>query len=305
MSLTSEPPAVFTAGDGRVHCRYCRQQVTDAPATCPNCGAPLDLRTAVSRSGWTEQPPIRDLARLQFGRSRVQIEGTQVPVVDVDLADGDHLYFSHHSLLWTEPATRLGNLPLQGGWSRMLAGLPLIMMTAHGPGRIALSDNHAGEVVALPLQHGQTMWVREHRFLTASGNVGYTWQQTGVWFVTGTGDDRETHFPMGQFADLFTANEGPGLLLLHAVGNVFLRDLAAGETILVQPSALLYSDVTVRGNLHLEYPYNQGGSTWRSFELRTVWLRITGPGRVAVQSVFSPPTHRYISKHSPATFARW
>ena len=30
----------------------------------------------------------------------------------------------------------------------MIAGLPLIMMEAHGPGRLALSDNHAGEIIA-------------------------------------------------------------------------------------------------------------------------------------------------------------
>ena len=297
-------PQAAPAG-GPLTCRFCRCRIAEAVPTCPRCGAPLDIRTAVSRSGWVEQPPIRDMARLQFGRSVVQVEGVRVPVVDVSLAEGDHVYFSHHSMLWTDPGTRLDNMPLAGAWNRMLSGMPLVMLAAHGPGRVALSDNHAGEVVALPLEAGQTMWVREHRFLTASGNVGYTWQQTGVWFVTGSGDERETHYPMGQFADLFTAQGGPGLLLLHAPGNVFLRDLAPGETILVQPSSLLYSDVTVTGHLHLEYPYNHGVSSWRSFELRTAWLKVTGPGRVAVQSVFEPPPHERIVQHSPATVARW
>ena len=41
------------------------------------------------------------------------------------------------------------------GWNRMLSGLPLIMVEAHGPGRIALSGDRAGDVVALPLTPGQ------------------------------------------------------------------------------------------------------------------------------------------------------
>jgi uncharacterized protein (AIM24 family) len=49
--------------------------------------------------------------------------------------------------------------------------MPLVMAEARGPGHVALSDNQAGEVVALPLQHGQQIWVREHRFLTATGNT--------------------------------------------------------------------------------------------------------------------------------------
>ena len=44
-------------------------------------------------------------------------------------------------------------MPMRGAWNRKLAGLPLIMVEARGPGHVALSDNHAGEVVALPLQH--------------------------------------------------------------------------------------------------------------------------------------------------------
>ena len=61
----------------------------------------------MSRSGWVEQPAIRDMARIQFGQSRVQIEGSHVPVADFALAGGDSIYFSHHTLLWTDPATRL------------------------------------------------------------------------------------------------------------------------------------------------------------------------------------------------------
>jgi uncharacterized protein (AIM24 family) len=288
-------------------CRFCRQPSDPAAPTCPMCGAPVDIRDHVSQTGWVEQPAIRDMARLQFGQSHCQIAGTMVPVAEFSLAGNDFVYFSHHVLLWTEPAARLSNMPMRGGWKRVMAGLPLIMMQAHGPGRIALSDNHAGEVVALPLQHRQQIWVREHRFLCATGNVVYDWHSNNVWYTTGSGDDQETHYPMGQFGDVFSAKDAPGLLLLHSPGNTFIRDLRAGEHLLVQPSALLYRDMSVRMNLHLEYPRNRGFAFWKSsWTYRNIWLVLHGPGRVAVQSIFERPEHtETIQSHSYATTHHW
>ncbi len=288
-------------------CRYCRQPSDPNSPTCPLCGAPVDIRSVVSETGWVEQPPIRDMARLQFGQSHCQIAGTAVPVAEFSLAQDDWIYFSHHVLLWTDTVARLGNMPMRGGWNRVMAGLPLIMVEARGPGHLALSDNHAGEVVALPLHHGQQMWVREHRFLCATGNIGYDWQSNDVWYVTGTGDDQETHYPMGQSGDVFTARDAPGLLLLHAPGNTFIRDLQPGQSLLVQPSSLLYRDVSVRVNLHLEYPRNRGFAFWSSrWSYRSIWVRLHGPGRVAVQSVYEPPEDtEIIQRHSYATTHHW
>ena len=288
-------------------CRYCRQPSDPSSGTCALCGAPTDIREEVSDSGWIEQPAIRDMARLQFGQSHCQIAGTTVPAAEFSLAQGDMIYFSHHVLLWADPQASLTNMSMRGGFKRAIAGLPVIMVEGRGPGHIALSDNHAGEVIALPLQHGQGMWVREHRFLCATGNVRYNWQTTGIWYETGSGDDRETHYPMGQFADIFSASGGPGLLLLHAPGNAFIRDLRPGESLLVQPSALLYRDVTVQVSLHLEYPRNVGISFWNNrLSYRNVWARVNGPGRIAVQSVFTPPEEaQYIRRSSLATRQQW
>ncbi|GAA3452155.1 AIM24 family protein [Dactylosporangium matsuzakiense] len=292
--------------EGYTVCRYCRMPHPPAGPSCPSCGAALDIRQVVTRSGWIEQPPIKDLARIQFGQSRVQIEGKYVPVADFTLMGPEWIYFAHHALLWTEPGIQLGNTSLSGGWNRMLSGLPLIMVEARGPGRVALSGDRPGELIALPLMPGRTMWTREHRFLTATGNVTYTWQPTGVWYDTGSGDDRETHYPLGQFGDLFSAQQSPGLLLLHSPGNTFLRDLAPGETILVQPGALLYRDVSVQMHLHLEYPRGAGAVSWRSsFSQRNVWLRLIGPGRVAVSSVFHHTSAERITRNSGATVQRW
>src|ERR1700729_2608315 len=90
-------------------CRFCRQNSDVTSPACPACGAPIDVRNAVSKSGWQQQPPIKDMARIQFGQSHLQIEGTQVPVADFNLAGQEWIYFSHHVLLWTEPTVQLTN----------------------------------------------------------------------------------------------------------------------------------------------------------------------------------------------------
>jgi uncharacterized protein (AIM24 family) len=297
--MSTAQPATYT-------CRYCRLPSDASGTSCPNCGAPVDVRAAVSDSGWQEQPAIKDMARIQFGGSTCQIEGTYVPTADFGLAGDDWIYFCHHQVLWLEPTVQLNPLPMAGGWNRVRAGLPLVMLSGQGPGHLALSEDGPGEVIAVPLRPGQAVWLREHRFLAATGNVGYTWQPSGIWITTGAGDDRETHYPLGMYVDIFQAQSGPGLLLLHSPGNLFIRDLSAGETICIQPTALVYKDPGVGMQLHLEYP-NAGGLFWsRNYSYRQVWLRMWGPGRVAVQSVFEPPENsETITSHSPATRTVW
>ncbi|MGH3305504.1 MAG: hypothetical protein ACRDOK_28345, partial [Streptosporangiaceae bacterium] len=83
-------------------CPYCRLSSDGSGTTCPHCGAPTDVRARVTKSGWAEQPPIRDMARIRFSRSTCQISGKYVPVAEMQLDPSDTVYFSHHSLLHSE-----------------------------------------------------------------------------------------------------------------------------------------------------------------------------------------------------------
>ena len=251
-------------------CAWCGAQSAGTSRSCPACGAPLDVKAVTTHSGWTELPAVRDMARIQFGQSSCQIEGTYVPVADMNLAAGDWVYFTHHVLLWKDVAVALNIMSLQGGWQRMFAGLPLVMMQAQGPGHIAFSRDAPGEMVALPLHPGQAVDVREHIFMVATGQVAYDW----------------TYFPpLRLYLDRFTAPRAPGLLLLHGTGNVFVRHLAPHQTILVRPGALLFKDASVEMRLNTEFVsgVSSYGTVWRD---RYHWLRLHGPGRVAAQSAY-------------------
>jgi uncharacterized protein (AIM24 family) len=222
------------------------------------------------------------------------------------LAPEDSVYFTHPVLLWKDPQINITTMPLAGGWKRMFSGLPLIMTQAQGPGHIAFSKDDPGEMIAVPLAPGEAVDVREHMFLVATGHVKYDWFNTGVWFQTRDGNDTETHYPVGMLMDRFSSPQANGLLLLHAAGNVFVRELAANETILIKPKALVFKDPTVQMQLHFEQPSVQWNA-WGSWGNRYMWLLLYGPGRVAIQSVY-PPTegeNQRITNLSQATQQQW
>jgi uncharacterized protein (AIM24 family) len=272
-----DSPAAMT------RCPWCGAQVSSAELSCPGCGSPVGRSQQVSQSGWTELPPIRDMARIRAGDSTCQIEGMYVPVADFNLARGDSVYFAHHAVLWKDPQVEVRRMSIDGAFTRLMAGLPIIMTEAHGPGHIAFSRDEPGEMVAIPLQPGQSIDVREHLFLAATRHVAYYYVATDCWFTTGNDRDTETHYPAGQYLDRFTAREGPGLLLLHASGNVMVRDLAEGQTMLIKPAALVYKDPAVRMALDVNTSY---GNSFGLGTVRMIWLHLAGPGRVAIQSAY-------------------
>ena len=299
--------AQVSTGPARTYtCSWCGTVSDGSSLSCRSCGASIDVRSISTQSGWVKAPGRRDMAHIQFGKSICQIEGVYVPVVDMNLSPEDSVYFAHHVLLWQDPQVHISALSLKGAWKRVLAGMPVIMTQAKGPGHIAFSRDAAGEMVALPIQSGYAVDVREHVMVVATSAVTYDWFQTGVWFTTGSGDEKETHYPLGMYMDRFSASQAPGLLILHASGNVFVRQLAPNQQILIKPTSLLFKDPTVKMQLHIEQP----SVTWRAWSAwgeRYLWLLLTGPGRVAVQSAFEPveDNGQNITSHSYMTQFHW
>ena len=281
-------------------CKYCGAVIDSSAVSCPGCGATVERSKKPTNSGWTELPPIKDMARLRVGASTCQIEGLYVPVADFNLAAGDSVYFAHHVLLWKDPQVELKRMVLPNPVIRSLSGVPVMMTEAHGPGHIAFSRDEPGEMIALPLQPGHSIDVREHLLLAATSNVHHDWINSPVWYTTD--QNQRFHFPTGQFLDRFTAVDHPGLVLLHASGNVMVRRLEASQTMLIKPAALVYMDRSIRAGLKIQYL-----STGPFGQHRMIWLHVAGPGRVAIQSAYEPAEHgtETITSHSylPATYS--
>jgi uncharacterized protein (AIM24 family) len=214
------------------------------------------------------------MAEIHFGASTCQVEGEIVPVAELTLAPGDAVFFEHHVLLWKDDMTPMSVMPLQGGMKRALAGMPFIISVAQGPGRVAFSRDATGELVVMPLHPGMELDVREHAFLLASHHIQYSYVRVkGLRNILFGGQ--------GMFMDRFVTGSAPGLLILHGYGNVLERKLQHGESILVEPGAFLYKDSSVTMDVQAQ-------------QLTTGWLggtsmnlaRMTGPGRVGIQSMY-------------------
>jgi uncharacterized protein (AIM24 family) len=269
----SNPPPIADQFE-RIQCQWCQGMNEKAALSCRACGAPLDIRNLVSESGWREAPRIRDMTEIHFGNSTCQVEGEIVPVAEINLAPNDAIFFEHHLMLWKDESVPLSVLQLPGGLKRAFAGMPFIISVASGPGRIAFSRDATGELVVLPLHPGMELDVREHAFLLASHNINYT-------FIRIKGFANILFGGQGMYMDRFVTGGAPGLLILHGYGNVMERILRPGESIMLEPGAFLYKDASVT----MQVEFQKVGSGL--FGSRNMSLaRMTGPGRIGIQSMY-------------------
>ena len=258
----------------RIQCQWCQSMNEKLALTCRSCGAPLDIRNLVSESGWREAPRLKDMTQFQFSQSTCQVEGEIVPVAEINLGPGDSIFFEHHVMLWKEERVPMSLMQISGGIKRAFAGMPFLISVATGPGRIAFSRDATGELVVLPLHPGMELDVREHAFLLSSHQISYS-------FVRIKGLTNILFGGQGMFMDRFITAGSPGLLILHGYGNVFERVLKPGESIMLEPGAFLYKDSTVTMDVEFQKLgtgfFGGGGMSL---------AKVTGPGRVGIQSMY-------------------
>ncbi len=305
-------------------CPRCHSQVADGVKFCGTCGAPMQSQPAqtppppgnyappqsnISQApdgGYVLPNQYEEYAKSDFGSAvpraelhnpkgplriadmTINIDGELVPVVDIMLGNQMPIYFEHHILLWKHPGIQIGFKSLRGAARRFFAGLQVFISEAQGPGNISFSRDSVGQIVALRLQPGQMVEVREHQFLVATGNVDY-----GFTFVQGAASMLFSR--TGLFIDQFTARGGEGLVLLHGYGNVFEKVLAPGEALDVEPGAWLWKDPSVQMTVTTVAGSQRGGGILGAIGglvagASIILNRFIGPGRVGIQSMtYHPP----------------
>lgn len=208
-----------------------------------------------------------------------RLEGELVPVLHMALDGQVPVYFEHHVLLWKYPMMQLGLHPLRKGMMRRaLAGMPLLLLQAESAGELAFSRDAPGHIVALHLQPGEGLVVREHQFLAATGHIQYDYTR-----IKGFAN---AMFGGGFFVDQFLSGGGEGVVWIHGYGNVFEKQLEPGETIDIEPGGWLYRDNSVAMEQQV-YGFKTGLLSGGAGQL--VFNRFTGPGRVGLQSAYYHP----------------
>ncbi len=209
-----------------------------------------------------------------FAGVTYHIDGELVPVLTVNLTSDQPVYFEHHIMLWKDPSVGIGIRAMKGALKRMIAGMQVFITEAQGHGEVAFSRDGVGHIFAIHLAADQEVHVREHQFLAATRNIEYTFERVrGVANMLFGGT--------GFFIDKFHARGGPGILWLHGYGNVFEKQLDPGEQIDVEPGGWLYKEPSVQMATNL-----QNLSTGFFGSMNFITNRFTGPGRVAIQSMY-------------------
>jgi uncharacterized protein (AIM24 family) len=222
--------------------------------------------------------PIGTLIRDEsFAGVTYHVRGELVPELQVEVGV-TRVMFEHHVLLWKETGVAVELKKLPGAVKRKIAGLDFFVTRTAGGGHIAFSRDTPGQCIPLHLRAGEGVDVREHQFLAATDNVDYSFERVqGVQNMLLGGS--------GFFIDKFRASNGDALVWLHGHGNVFEVQLGEGEKLDVEPGAWLYKDPTVKfkaETMGLKTGMFGGGG-------KLTWNRFTGPGRLAIQTMFIAP----------------
>ncbi len=211
----------------------------------------------------------------KFADVTYHIEGGLTPVLTVEMDQAQTLFFEHHVMLWKSTDLATSASRLSGGFKRIIAGMPIILLQATGHGQIAFSRNGPGQIYPIHLEPGDEIDVREHQYLAATSNLEYTFSRV-------KGVVNSLFGGSGFFIDKFKANNDSGIVWLHAFGNTFEKVLLEGEQIDVETGSWVYKDPTVQMETRVQSSLATGllGSGNGSI----VCNRFTGPGRVGIQS---------------------
>lgn len=194
-----------------------------------------------------------------YGGVTYHIEGELVPALHIELTTVP-VYFEHHVLLWKDPAVQIGIKPLKGAFK---ARAHRLQPGRGGPG-LCPSPPHrrGGRRAGAPVSRRDES--RRLHVTRVKGAANVLFGGTGF------------------FIDTFTSLAQEGILWLHGYGNVFEVVLKPGEQIDIEPGGWIYKDRVVK----METIFQRVTTGLFASAGQLFWNRFTGPGRVALQSMY-------------------
>lgn len=229
-----------------------------------------------------------------------RITGTTMPVLEFLLEPNDAIISEAGELSWMSPNVQMtthtqfaGGGGIFGAIKRMAGGGSLFMTEYRamgGAGELAFATHVPGHIVPVEVAPGYEYMVHRHGFLcaTAGINISVGFQQSlGAGIFGGTGF-------------LLQKVGGQGTAWLELSGELVMRDLRPGETLLVHPGhvgafqgSVSFQITMVRGIRNMIF----GGDG-------LFLAQLTGPGRIWLQTLPLSRLAHQIAEYLPAAERR-
>ena len=231
---------------------------------------------------------------------QTRIQGTTMPVLEVQLDPNESVYSESGELSWMTGSVQMATHTQMGGGGglfgvlKRVAGGGSIFMTEYRafqyPGEVAFATKVPGHIVPVELGQGPEYMVHRHGFLCATPQVtiGVGFQQSlGAGIFGGDGF-------------LLQKVGGVGTAWLELSGELIVKNLAPGETLRVHPghvgafqSSVAFQITMVPGIRNMVF----GGDG--------LFLAVlTGPGQVWLQTLPISRLAHQIGEYLPRNEAR-
>ncbi|HUV69642.1 MAG TPA: TIGR00266 family protein [Terracidiphilus sp.] len=231
---------------------------------------------------------------------QTRIQGTTMPVLDVQLDPNESVFSESGELSWMTGSIQMATHTQMGGGGglfgvlKRVAGGGSIFMTEYRaiqyPGEVSFATKVPGHIVPVELGQGPEYMVHRHGFLCATPQV-----TIGVGFQQSLGAG-----VFGGDGFLLQKVGGQGTAWLELSGELIVKNLAPGETLRVHPGHVGAFQTSVGFQITMV-----PGIKNMIFGGDGLFLAaLTGPGQVWLQTLPISRLAHQISEYLPRTEAR-
>jgi len=229
------------------------------------------------------------------------IRGTTMPVLEVQLTPGESVVAEAGQLGWFDDGIELETTTAAAGADGMFDaakrtfGGGTFFMTRYAsvsqPGTVAFPARLPGKIVEVPLGNGRSYLIQRHGFLAGL---------EGCELSTAFHPGHVGSATLGGFGILLQKLEGTGHAWLELAGELSEYDLQPGQTMRVHPAHVGLVESSVEYELGLVPGIKNklfGGDG-------LFLLKLTGPGKVWLQSLSLPLLAHALEPYLPAPQAQ-
>lgn len=207
---------------------------------------------------------------------RYQIKGSPFPVVELQMARGEHIITDAGAMAWMDPGINMETVSkggLGGAFGRMFSGETVFQnrYVATRDASITLASSFPGEIRHLTIEPGKEIILQKSAFLCSQESVDrkvYLQKKLSTAIFGGEG------FVMSRYF-------GRGDLFIEIDGSAIEYDLAAGQQLIVDTGYVVAMDATCKMEITevkgMANKFLGGEGLFNTL--------VTGPGHVILQTM--------------------